>query len=95
MSVTVTGNPLIVPAADVGSTAILSRMVHINSVVWDSGSSGVAGDTLSLKDKDGNVKLTATLSVAKSAPQWFLDVDSHGIIVDTLTHGTLYIYLRK
>lgn len=90
-----TNNPLVVDTADAG--AILNNPVRITAIVWDSGTSGAAGDRAIVKDKNSKLKWSATLGVAKdtrNSPEFSPSLYSHGLIVPTLSNGTLLIYLE-
>jgi hypothetical protein len=96
MSATITGNPIVVAAADASSTAIFTNPLKIKAIVWDSGTSGAVADQAVVQDKDAKAKWSATLAVAKdtiSSPLFVPPLLSHGLLVPTLSHGTLYIYL--
>jgi hypothetical protein len=86
-------NPIVLDTT--GSTSAIAKSVRILSIVWDSGQNGAAKDSLVLKTKSGGkVILSATLAVANDTLRFTLGgVLVDGIYLDTLSHGTVYIYV--
>jgi hypothetical protein len=87
-------NPIILDTT--GATSAIARRIRILAVIWDSGASGSNGDQLILKTKSGgDVILSATLATAKDTLKFSLEgVEVDGIYLDTITHGTAYIYYK-
>ncbi len=99
MSVTLTGNPLIVAAADASAAVIVSNHFRVQAIIWDVGSAGADNSAIIIQDKLGVVKFAYTINLvtsgAASAPPVIFPVPVHfnGLIIPTLSAGTVYIYL--
>lgn len=76
------------------ANSVFTTPINIQKIVWDSGASGVAGDTFVIQYGDGTTFMQHTLAVAKDTKQ--IDFFGGKIITDfkvsTLAHGTLFIY---
>jgi hypothetical protein len=96
MSNILTTNPILLDTAST-SSVIITRDFWVTAIEWDSGASGVVGDTVVLKDKDGNILFDLALNVAKgSEPRHFHQpVLCHGLIAHTIAHGTVYLYTKE
>lgn len=97
MSNNITQHPIII---DTGATSVVtSSFLRVIAVVWNSGASGVAGDQLLLKDKNGIVKVDIALNIAKGSEYLVFPSDDpllmDGLIATTITHGTAYIYTKE
>lgn len=89
----ITNNPWIIDTA--ASTVISSVQLTIKSFYWDVGASGAADDALSVTDKDGKVKFEAHASAKNDAIGINVgNLPCHGLIVPTLAHGKLFVYLK-
>ena len=87
-------NPMVFDT--VGATSAIARQLRILAIVWDSGQSGAAKDSLAIHDKaSGNLILSATLASANDTLRFNLGgVQVNGFYLTTMTHGTLYVYLK-
>lgn len=86
-------NPIVFDT--VGATSVIATGVVINSIVWDSGASGIAGDTVVLHDASGgNIIFQATLGLAKDTIFWNppRPFYSTGLYLTTMGHGKLLVY---
>jgi hypothetical protein len=95
MSNIITGNPIILDTA--AATVIVSTPFNVSGIVWDPGTSAANGDICLIKDKLGVVKYSQTLITGNlvPAPCIFAEpVPFNGLILTTITHGTVYIYLK-
>lgn len=87
-------NPLYFDTA--GATSAVANGVWVNSIVWDSGDSGIAGDNVVLHDAvSGNVVFQATLAVAKDVIicSFAKPILFAGLYLTTLDRGVLLVYL--
>jgi hypothetical protein len=99
MANALTWNPIKVDTA--AATALLTSRLHITKIRWvDSGGDIAEGDQAIVKDKAGNPvwehRAGGVGTVADLVPNVESDFNPPlvvtGLIVSTLTHGTLYIY---
>ena len=87
-----TTNPI--KLTDGAATVLLTENFAISKIIWNSGGSGVAGDTVVLKDKLGNIIFDVSVDVAKQtrSEDFFPALVANGLISTTVAHGTVYIY---
>ena len=64
MSNSISVNPLVLDTAST-TAIVVNKPMNVRKVVWNSGASGVAGDSCIIKDKNGRVFLDITIDVAK------------------------------
>ena len=80
----------------VGATSAIARGLLISAIIWDSGGSGVAGNTCVIHSEAAgtNVIFSATLAVAKDviifAPAKSVYVT--GLYLTTLANGLVLVY---
>jgi hypothetical protein len=88
----ITTNPLSLDSA--AATVLITENFAITKIVFNSGSSGVAGDQCVLKDKNGNIIFDVTVDVAKSthSEDFFPAFTANGLAITTLSHGLCYVY---
>jgi hypothetical protein len=88
-----TGNPWKVDTAS--ATAIWSGNVWIKRLVWHEPTT--SGHTLSITDAAGRVVWAKTALAGGSGLDYELDLETivGGLIIPTITSGTLYIYLDQ
>lgn len=89
-----TTNPIVLDTT--GATSAITNALIISAIVWDSGASGAAGNTVLLNVSSGGaVVFAATLATAKDTlifcPARPFRVD--GLYLTTLSNGTVYVYL--
>lgn len=78
------------------SVVVVARHIPVIGVVWDPGTGAANADQAILKNRFGDIVwsttlITGNLVPASFAPATALDVD--GLIMHTLTRGTVYVYL--
>src|SRR5689334_18661686 len=82
-----------------GSGVVTSSFLRVVAVVWNSGASGVPGDQLLLKDKNGVIKVDLALNIAKGSEYLVFPDNSPllmaGLIATTISHGTAYVYTKE
>lgn len=97
MSVTLTGNPLIIASGDAGTGVIVSSQFRVQAIAWDPVSAIANSDAIAVKDKLGVVKYSRTYTTGDLINDGMIvfpqSVIFNGLIVSALTRGTLYIYL--
>jgi len=102
MSNTLTSNPIIVDTA--AATVLLTGPLNITKIRWyDSGADIAEGDSAVVQDAAGNViwahRMGGVGTVADLVPpvesSFIPGHRSSGLLVPTLTHGTLHIYLDQ
>lgn len=89
----ISNSPLVIDTAS--ATAITTRTFTAYMIRWVSGSAA-AGDLATVQDRNGRVKWASVAAGANyvEETQWvkkYLIFD--GLIVPTLTSGTVYIYI--
>ena len=84
--------PLILDTA--AATVLITETFNITKILLASGSSGVAGDSLILKDKNGKVIFETSVSASKEtvSQDFFPPLVADGLACTTLTNGLAYIY---
>jgi hypothetical protein len=95
MSNDVTLNPLALDSAS-ASTVLVTENFLIYKIIWNSGSSGVAGDQCVLKDKLDNIIFDVTIEASKEtrSEDFFPALTANGLKCTTLSHGIVYIYYQ-
>jgi len=96
MANVLTTNPikLDTPAA----TVLITRLLFVIGIVWDQGASGADDDQAIITDKNTNAFWSQTIQTGSLVPQPFTPsnpVPLAGLIIPTLTHGTVYIYTQE
>lgn len=87
-----TNNPLVIDTAG----TLTTKPVQIAALYWAAGASGAAGDTCVVTN--GSKTLWApTIAAANATASISFDppLSASGLAVSTLSHGTLFIYLRS
>ena len=102
MSNVLTGNPVVVDTA--AATALLTGKINITKIRWwDSGADIAEGDSAVVQDRAGNVVWSHRAGGVGTVGGFVPPVESdfvpsfniQGLLVPTLTHGTLHIYLDQ
>ena len=98
MAAVTTGiGPWLVHAADAGATPVTAEVIQIERIVWDTGASGAAGDECKVTTNDTTpVVLVDFLAQGADGhiDQAIPKGPINGLIVPTLTHGNVLVYLR-
>ena len=86
------GNPWKIDTAS--ATAIYNDKVWIQKLVWHEPTT--AGHVLSVTDKDGKVIWDKTALAGGAGLDYELEVEGafDGLIVPTMSSGTLYVYIK-
>jgi hypothetical protein len=96
MSNVLNKNPLVIDTA--GATVLFTDILYIKEIRWVVGVSGVADDGCSVTDQNSNVIFAAFASAKDTEYSTYFGAGDEaqradGLIVPTLAHGKLYIYL--
>src|SRR3990167_1057660 len=95
MSNSITGNPIIIDTA--AATVVTNYVFKAWMIRWVGGTT--AGHTISVQNKDGNVKYATVATGAIYFEESHLVSPSNeslifaGLLVPTLASGTIYIYI--
>lgn len=92
MAVTYKNRQVIIPAANVSSNVLLPGRVYVKSVKRVGTTLTSGGEMARIKDISGNIywediAAGGSYTASELIEDWWLN----GIVVDTLTTGTLYI----
>jgi hypothetical protein len=102
MANNLTGNPVIVDTA--AATPLLTGMLNITKIRWwDSGADIAEGDSAIVQDAAGAVVWSHRAGGIGTVADLVPPVESNfvpghaikGLLIPTLTHGTLHIYLDQ
>lgn len=95
MSNILSTNPIVLDSANT-STVLIPRLLWVTLVVWNSGTNGVAGDSVVLKDKNANVFLDISISASKDSRviTFATPVPLDGLIAHTIANGIVYLYYK-
>lgn len=80
------------------STAISNEVLGIDQIIWESGASGVGGDEAVVETNDATPKIIYDVFATGADFEEYghkfpKNFHVQGLIVPTLAHGKLYIYL--
>jgi hypothetical protein len=89
--------PWIVPSGDAGNTPVTAEVIQIDRLEWDTGTAGAADDECKVTTNDATPVVLADFHASAKDQLITTRVQKlpiNGLIVPTMTHGTLYVYLR-